>query len=87
MGLVEPSDHEKGLSVCWSTSAQRPHIVSPASTGLVYCPWFSHLPFALLRSHAPERGKKSGFSLMDQMEHTQELSEEGSQSAGYNCLS
>lgn len=61
VGLVKQLDHEKGLSVCWSSKAQRPHIVSLASVGLLYCPSFSHLPFALLHSHTPERGKKVAF--------------------------
>lgn len=87
VGLVERLDHEKGPSVCWSSRAQRPHIVSLASFGLLYCPSFSHLPFALLHSHAPERGKKVAFHWWVSLEHAQELSEEGSQSAGYNCLS
>lgn len=61
MRLVKLLDHEKGPSVCWSTRAQRPHIVSLASVGLLYCPSFSHLPFSLLHSHAPRRGKKVAF--------------------------
>lgn len=61
VGLEKHLDHEKGLSACWSNAAQRPPIVSLASVGLLYCPSFSHLPFALLHSHAPERGKKVAF--------------------------
>lgn len=44
VGLVKQLDHEKGLSVCWSTRVQRLHIVSLASIGLLYCSSFSHLP-------------------------------------------
>lgn len=61
VGLEKQLDHEKGLSVCWSTRAQRPHIVCQASAGLLYCPLLSHLPFTLLRSHAPEKRKKVAF--------------------------
>lgn len=61
MGLEEQWDHEKGLSVCWSTRAQRPHIVSLASVGWGYCPPFSHLLFAVPHGHAPERRKKVAF--------------------------
>lgn len=44
-------------------------------------------PFHSSAQPRTREGEESGFSLMGQLDHAQELSKEGSQSAGYNCHS
>ena len=44
-------------------------------------------PFRSPAQPCTREGEESGFSLMFQLEHAQELGEEGSQSDGCGCLS